>query len=78
MLQNHLGTEYKVTSIFKPSVPLENVIEDLANLGKDLTKEDHIVIVGGPGNSLERNYHYSIERTSTSLLGGQITPTSDL
>jgi hypothetical protein len=30
-------------------------------LGKDLTKEDHIVVVGGPGNSLERNYHYSIE-----------------
>jgi len=59
MLQNHLGTEYEVTSIFKPNKLLENVIEDLANLGKDLTKEDHIVIVGGPGNSLERNYHYS-------------------
>jgi hypothetical protein len=61
MLQNHLGTECEVTSIFKPNAPLENV-EDLANLGKDLTKEDHIVIVGWPGNSLERNYHYSIEK----------------
>ena len=62
MLQKHLGTEYKVTSIFKPNVPLENVVEGLANLGKDLTKKDHIVIVGGPGNSLEKNYHYSIEK----------------
>jgi len=42
-------------------VPLENIVEDLANLGNDL-KEDHIVIVGGSGNSLERNYHYSIEK----------------
>ena len=56
MLQKHLGTEYKVTSIFKPNAPLENVVEGLANLGKDLTKKDHIVIVGGPGNSLEKNY----------------------
>jgi hypothetical protein len=62
MLQNHLGTEYEVTSIFKPNALFEIVVEDLANLGKDLTKEDHIVFVGGPGNSLERNYHYSIEK----------------
>jgi len=61
MLQKHLGTDYEVTSIFKPNAPLENVAEDLANLGKDLTRKDHIVIVGGPGNSLERNYHCSIE-----------------
>ena len=61
MLQEHLGTEYEVTSIIKPNEPLENV-EDLQNLGKDLTKKDHIVIVGGPGNSLDRNFKYSIER----------------
>jgi hypothetical protein len=57
MLQKHLGTDYEVTSIFKPDAPLENVVEDVANLGKDLT-----VIVGGPGNSLDRNYHCSIEK----------------
>jgi hypothetical protein len=62
MLQKHLATEYEVTSIFKPNAPLENVVEDVANLGTDLTKKDHIVVVGGPGNSLERNYHYSIEK----------------
>jgi hypothetical protein len=49
-------------SIFKPNASLENIVEDLANLGKGLTKKDHIVIVGGPGNNLERNHHYSIER----------------
>jgi hypothetical protein len=40
---------------------LANVVEDLGKLGKDLTKQDHIIIVGGPGNSLDRNNHYSNE-----------------
>jgi hypothetical protein len=37
------------------------VVEDTGELGKELTKQHHIIIVGGPENSLERNYHYSIE-----------------
>ena len=57
MLQEHLGTEYEVTSIIKLNAPLENVVEDLENLGKD-----HIVIVGGPGNSLDRNFKYLIKK----------------
>jgi len=75
MLQEHLGTEYVVTSIFKPNAPLANVIEDLRKLGKDFTKQDHIVIVGGPGNSLDRNCYYQIdikfiaERTSNTSVG---------
>jgi hypothetical protein len=52
LLQNHLATEYEITNIFKPNAPLENIVEDLANLRKDLTKKDHIVIVGGPGKKL--------------------------
>jgi len=39
LLQNHLGTEYEVMSIFKPNAPLENIVEDLENLRKDLTKK---------------------------------------
>jgi hypothetical protein len=31
-------------------------------LGKDLTKQDHIVRVGGPGNGLNRDYYYPIEK----------------
>ena len=69
LLQNHLGTEYEATSIFKPNAPLENIVEDLENLGKDLTKKAHIVIVGGPENSLERNYHYSIEKDLNFIAG---------
>jgi hypothetical protein len=46
-------------------------------LGKGLTKEDHVIIAGGSGNSLERNYHDSIEndlnfiaeRTSNTSVG---------
>jgi hypothetical protein len=28
---------------------------------KDFTVEDHIIIFGGPGNSLDRNLNYEIE-----------------
>jgi len=69
LLQNHFGTEYEATSIFKPNARLENIVEDLENLGKDLTKKAHIVIVGGPENSLERNYHYSIEKDLNFIAG---------
>jgi hypothetical protein len=47
---------------FKPNAPLANVVEDLRKLGKDLTKQDHIIIMGGPGNSLDRNFNYCIEK----------------
>jgi hypothetical protein len=60
MLQENLGTEREITSIFKPNAPLADVDEDLWKLGNDVAKRDHIKI-GGPGNSLDRNYHYSIE-----------------
>jgi hypothetical protein len=62
MLKEHLGTECELTSIYKPNAPLANVVEDPGGLGNDLTKQDHIIKVGGPGNSLDRNYHYSIEK----------------
>ncbi|PNF16230.1 hypothetical protein B7P43_G15297, partial [Cryptotermes secundus] len=60
----------------KPNALLAKFVEDLGKLGKGLTKQDHI-IVGGPGNSLDRNYHYSIEndhsyiaeRTSNTNVG---------
>jgi hypothetical protein len=77
LLLENLGSKFDICSIFKPIAPLSNVVEDLGMLGKDLTKQDHIIIVGGPGNSLDRNYHYSIEddlnfiaeRTSNTRVG---------
>ena len=53
-LKEHLGTEHEITSIFKPIAHLANV-EDPGKLGNDLTKWDHIITVGGAGNSLDRN-----------------------
>jgi hypothetical protein len=29
----------------------------VGKLGKGIAKEDQIVIVGGPGNNLDRHYH---------------------
>jgi hypothetical protein len=43
-------------SIFK-----SNVVQAIRRLGKGFTKKDHIIVVVGPGKSLERNYHHSIE-----------------
>jgi hypothetical protein len=34
----------------------------LGKLGKNFTKKDHTLIVGGPGNSLDRNYNYSTDK----------------
>jgi hypothetical protein len=62
MLKESLGIGFDIASIFKPNAPFANVAEDLGKLGKNLTKQDHIVIVGGPGKSLDRNYNYSIEK----------------
>jgi hypothetical protein len=61
MLKENLGTKFDMVSIFKPNVPLAKVVKDLGKLGKDRTKQDHIVIVGGPGNILDRNHYYSVE-----------------
>jgi hypothetical protein len=66
VLQEHPGTEYEITSIFKSNALLADVVEDLGKLGNDLTKQDHIIIVGQPENSQDRNYHYSIEKDINS------------
>jgi hypothetical protein len=50
-----LGKKFDVFSILKPNAPLTNVIEDLGKLSKNFTKQDHSVIMGGPGNRLDRN-----------------------
>jgi hypothetical protein len=66
-LQENLGTEFDIVSIYKPNAPFANVVEDLGKLGKDLTKQDHIVTLGGLGDSLDRNYHYLIAEDVSSI-----------
>jgi hypothetical protein len=44
----------------KPNASLAKFVEDLRKLGKGVSKQDHILIVGGPGNSLDnKHYHYT-------------------
>jgi hypothetical protein len=62
LLQENLGTKFDIVSIFKPNASLAKVVEDLGKLGNGITKEDHTVIVRGPGNSLDRNHCYSVEK----------------
>jgi hypothetical protein len=51
-----------VCSVFKPNAPLTKVVEELWRFGKCLTKQNHIVIVGGVQNSLDRHYYYLTEK----------------
>lgn len=62
-----MGDAYAVTSIFKPNADLSNVTGDIGKLCKGFSKEDQVVIVGGPGNSLERNLNYQIERDLSDI-----------
>jgi hypothetical protein len=62
MLRETFGSNFEVSSIFKPKVD-----EDLGKHGKGITKQDHIVIVGGPGISLDRQYHFAIEEDLNQL-----------
>jgi hypothetical protein len=66
-LQNAMGDAYAVTSIFKPNADMSNVTEDIGNLCTGLTKEDQVVTVGGPGNSLDRNRNYQIEKDLSDI-----------
>lgn len=61
LLQEELGSKYQVTNFFKPSASLSQVVEDIGSLCKDFGKEDHVVIVGGAGNSIDRDKGYSIK-----------------
>jgi hypothetical protein len=67
MLQENLGAKFDVCSIIKPNARLSKVVGDTGKLGKCLTEQDIIIIVGGPGNSLDRNCHYSIENDLNNI-----------
>jgi hypothetical protein len=55
VLQETLGSKFEVCSTFKPNVPLAEVVEDWGKLALPT------VIVGGPGNCLDRHY-YAVEK----------------
>jgi hypothetical protein len=74
--QENLGSKPEVYGILKSSAPLA-AVEVVRKFGKDLTKQDHIVIVGGARSSLNRNQYYSIN-ISVSLQRGQVTQMWDM
>jgi hypothetical protein len=62
-----MGDAYAVTSILKPNANLSNVTENIGNLCKGLTKEDQVLRVRGPGNSLDRNLNHQIEKDISDI-----------
>jgi hypothetical protein len=73
MLQEILGTKFDVCSIFKANASFAKVVEDIGKHGKGITKQDHIIVVGGPGNIMHRDYHYSIENYFNFIQRGHQT-----
>jgi len=67
---NHIWKLYMLT-------PLSDVIEDMGKFAEHLTKWD-IIIVEGPGNSLDGNYYYSVTMDVNFLAEGEKTSMSDL
>jgi hypothetical protein len=61
-LHSVIGPEYAITNIFKPNAALHNVVVDLETLSKDMMKDDHVIIKGGPDNSLDMDSNYQIEK----------------
>jgi hypothetical protein len=59
MLGQTLGKKFDIVSIAKPNAPLSNDAEVLGKVVKILPSR---ITLGVPGNSLVRNYNYSIEK----------------
>jgi hypothetical protein len=51
MLVENVGKKCGIIIVVKPNALLINVVEDLIQLGKNVTKLDYTVIVGGPGTA---------------------------
>jgi len=67
MFLEHLGTQYDITSIFKPNETFANVAEDLRKLGNDFTKRDHIIIVGEHATSHMTRLHIRIKSMPSNI-----------
>jgi hypothetical protein len=50
-----------ITNMFKPNATLDHVVGELKALSKDFTKDDHVIIVAEPGNSLDGDLNHRIE-----------------
>lgn len=68
LLKSKLGDEFEVSSVCKPNAPLKNVVEDMMKLSSEFSKRDHVVIVGGPGNSIDNDCNYSIEKDVNNII----------
>jgi hypothetical protein len=61
-----------VTNIFKPNATLVSIVGELKAPSKDLTKDDHVTVVRGPGNSLDRDLNYNIENDMDNIAKNSI------
>jgi hypothetical protein len=69
LLPENLSSMFEVCSIFKPNAPPAKVVEDARKLGKGLTIQNHIVIVGGARNSLDINQDCLVDKDVNFIAG---------
>jgi hypothetical protein len=67
MLRENLGNKFDTISIFKPNAPLAKVADDLRKVGIGITKQDHVIIVGGQLRALIEIIIRQYKRVSTLL-----------
>jgi hypothetical protein len=60
-LQENLDFKFELCNIFRQNAPLAKDVEDL-RISKNLNKQDHIVIMGEAGNSMDINQYYSVDK----------------
>jgi hypothetical protein len=64
-LDSVLGDEYMVTNILKPNATLDNVVGELKG-------SDHVITVGGSGNSLDSDLNYRTEIDTDNIAENSI------
>lgn len=66
-LQDVIGDDFQVECICKPNAMLKDVVSGIKGLTKGYSKDDQVVIIGGGGNSIDRDPSYSIEADLDSI-----------
>lgn len=56
-----------ITNVLKPNATSNSIVGELKAISKDFTEDDHVIIVGGPGNILHRDFNYRIDKDLGSI-----------
>lgn len=68
-LINKFDGNWQVLNVFKPNANIENVVNDIDNLSKNLTLSNFLLVIGGTNDFMSKKYNtYKIEKTFHKLI----------